>query len=63
MSDACHSSLYHPTLTRSSFFEEIRGADNVVRQLQWTARMEASEGEVDGSKSSHRICIYRRLTN
>ncbi|CRK40096.1 hypothetical protein BN1723_004714 [Verticillium longisporum] len=31
------------------FFEEIRGADNVVRQLQWTARMEASEGEVDGS--------------
>ncbi|KAG7124919.1 Cellobiose dehydrogenase like protein [Verticillium longisporum] len=30
------------------FFEEIRGADNVVRQLQWTARMEASEGEVDG---------------
>ncbi|KAL2755480.1 carbohydrate-binding module family 1 protein [Sodiomyces alcalophilus JCM 7366] len=30
------------------FFDEITGADGIVRQLQWTARIEGSEGEPDG---------------
>lgn len=31
-------------------FDEIRGADNRVRSMQWTARVEASLGENDTSK-------------
>jgi len=29
-------------LTHNRFWEEIKGADGVVRQLQWTARVEGS---------------------
>lgn len=32
------------------FFDEITGADNIVRSLQWTARVEASLNHEDTSK-------------
>lgn len=32
------------------FFDEINGADGVVRQLQWTARVEESLGVESESK-------------
>ncbi len=31
------------------FWEEITGADGIVRQLQWTARVEGSLGAPNGS--------------
>lgn len=33
-----------------SFWDEITGADGIVRQLQWTARVEGSDGIANGSK-------------
>jgi len=32
------------------FFDEIKGADGIVRQLEWTARVEGSGGTANGSK-------------
>jgi cellobiose dehydrogenase (acceptor) len=31
-------------------WEEITGPDGIVRQMQWTARVEGSNGEPDGGK-------------
>jgi cellobiose dehydrogenase (acceptor) len=33
-------------------WEEITGPDGIVRQMQWTARVEGSNGEPNGSKSN-----------
>jgi cellobiose dehydrogenase (acceptor) len=30
------------------FWEEIKGADGIIRQLQWTARVEGSFGTPNG---------------
>ncbi|KAI0161861.1 carbohydrate-binding module family 1 protein [Hypoxylon sp. FL1284] len=56
------------------FWDEIEGDDGVVRQLQWTARVEGSDGTPDGSamtmsqylgrgaKSRGRMTITKALT-
>jgi cellobiose dehydrogenase (acceptor) len=33
-------------------WEEITGPDGIVRQMQWTSRVEGSNGEADGGTST-----------
>jgi cellobiose dehydrogenase (acceptor) len=50
------SSDYH------RFFDQIKGADGIVRQIEWTARVEGSGGTANGSKSDLGVGTLTSLT-
>lgn len=43
-------------------WEEITGPDGIVRQMQWTSRVEGSNGEPSGGKQSRPIDSRSFLT-
>ncbi|KAK3942373.1 putative cellobiose dehydrogenase [Diplogelasinospora grovesii] len=45
------------------FWEEIQGADGIVRQLQWTARVEGSDGTTNGKAMTMSQYLGRGATS